>query len=96
MSYGSECHVTKVTGNTIYYETYRKKDPWIVNGRIEEYNDLTYYYKLTLSSGTLKFDYYNYSCITYDANMRFIKEERDNSRFCVADNYHLTLFNDDW
>lgn len=96
VSYGRECHVTKVSGNNIYYETYLNKDPQKNNGRITEYWDITYYYKLTLTNGTLKFDLYNFKCITYDSGMRFVKEENENSWINKTPGQHLTLFNDDW
>lgn len=94
--YDLDCHVTKVSGNTIYYESYIKKDPEKINGNISGYRDVTYYYKLTLSKGTLKYDHYNYSSIYYDSNMRIIEEEKDRSMFCNGDDCHLSLFNDDW
>lgn len=96
VSYGWECHVTKVSGNTIFYETQLNKDPQENNGRITEYLNLTYYYKLTITNGTLKFDLYNFKCITYDSGMRFVKEENDNSWINKTPGSHLTLFNDDW
>lgn len=72
-----------------------KKKPFSSNGQIEEYNDLTYYSKLTLNNGTLHYSYYKYHSIDYDRNMNY-KGEEDYNASLLGVGTELDLFNDDW
>ncbi len=97
-SYHRPFTIKRVSGNTMWLESYIKKNPFTVdygNGPfIKSYSDNTYYYKLTLNSGILHYSYYKVHTIDYDRNMNYEGEETMNvSDMRGAD---LNLFNDDW
>lgn len=92
--YHSAYTVTRVTDNTIWLESYKKKEPFKVNGQIDSYSDVTQYTKLTLNNGVLHYSYYKYHSADYDRNMNYITEETINCSDWKGNN--LDLFNDDW
>ena len=86
-----------MSGNTMWLESYIKKEPFRVNGVIDEYSDITYYYKLTLNNGTLHYSFYKYHSVDYDRNMRYKGEsDYDASVLFRSIGSELDLFNDDW
>lgn len=85
--------VTRMEGNSMWLESYEKKRPFYVNGRIDEYSDLTQYYLLTLNNGTLHYSHYRTHSIDYDKSMRYKGEENYE---IVTRKDDLDLFNDDW
>ena len=90
--------IKRKVGNTMWLESYVKKDPFTVdygNGPfIESYSDNTYYYKLTLNNGVLHYSYYKVYSIEYDRNMNYKGEETLNASDLRGSN--LDLFCDDW
>lgn len=88
--------IKRISGNTMWLESYLKKDPFRVNGVIDEYSDITYYYKLTLKDGTLHYSFYKYHSVDYDRNMRYKGEEDYNASVYSPRGSELDLFNDDW
>jgi len=97
-SYHLPFTIKRMAGNTMWLESYVKKDPFTVDyGKgpfIESYSDNTYYYKLTLNNGTLHYSYYKVHSIDYDKNMNYKGEETMNTSDFRGSN--LDLFNDDW
>lgn len=87
--------ITQIAGNCMWLEQYVKKEPFRSNGQIEEYSDLTYYYKLTLNNGTLHYSFYKYHSINYDRDMNY-KGEEDYNASLFGRGTELDLFNDDW
>lgn len=98
-SYHRPFTIKRIAGNTMWLESYVKKDPFTVdygNGPfIKSYSDITYYYKLTLNNGTLHYSFYKYHSIDYDRNMNYIGEEDYNASL-FGRGTELDLFNDDW
>lgn len=93
-NYHSTYTVTHVNNNTIWLESYKKKDPFTVNGHIDSYSDVTLYTKLSLNNGILHYSYYKVYSVEYDRNMRYKGEETmDVSNW---KGHSLDLFNDDW
>lgn len=97
-SYHRPFTIKRMAGNTIWLESYVKKDPFTVdygNGPfIESYSDNTYYYKLTLKDGVLHYSYYKVYSKDYDRNMNYKGEDTMNVSDMRGSN--LDLFNDDW
>lgn len=93
-SYRRPFTIKRMAGNTMWLESYVKKDPFRVNGVIDEYSDITYYFKLTLKDGILHYSYYKFHSVDYDRNMNYKGEGTTN----VSDwtGHDLDLFNDDW
>lgn len=93
-SYRRPFTVKRMTGNTMWLESHVKKEPFRVNGVIDEYSDITYYFKLTLKDGILHYNHYKFHSVDYDRNMNYKGEETTN----VSDwrGNELDLFNDDW
>lgn len=93
-SYHSPYTVKRVEGNTMWLESYKKKDPFKVNGQIDSYSDVTHYTMLTIENGILHYSYYKFHSIKYDKYMRYKGEDStDCSTWVGCD---LNLFNDDW
>ena len=88
--------IKRIEGNTMWLESYVKKDPFRVNGVIDVYSDITYYYKLSLNNGTLHYSFYKYHSVDYDRNMRYKGEEEYNASVYCPRGSELDLFNDDW
>lgn len=97
-SYHRPYTVKRMAGNTMWLESYVKKDPFTVdygNGPfIESYSDNTYYYKLTLNNGIMHYSHYKIYSVEYDRNMNYKSEETMN----VSDHRgnDLELYTDDW
>lgn len=83
----------RIVGNTMYLESYIKNEPFRVNGEIDEYSDLTYYYTLTLDNNVIHYNYYKCHSVNYDTKMRYIGEE---DIFPSSRGDKLNLFNDNW
>lgn len=86
--------VTQVTDNTIWIESYKKKEPFKVNGQIDSYSDITQYTKLTLNNGSLHYSYYKVYSVDYDINMNYQGE--DTMDVSNWKGHSLDLFNDNW
>lgn len=97
-SYHRPLTIKRIAGDTMWLESYIKKDPFTVdygNGPfIKSYSDNTYYYKLTLNNGTLHYSYYKVYSVEYDKNMNYKGEETLNASDWRG--HDLDLFNDDW
>ena len=93
VSYRLPLTVTSVDGNTMYLESFVSKDPFRVNGEIDEYSDITYYFKLTLDNGVIHYHYYRCHSVDYDRNLRY-KGQEDIPTF--YNDSKLDLFNDNW
>ena len=86
--------ITEIEGNKMWINAFQSKEPFRVNGEIEEYEDITWYFRLTLENGGLHYAFYRIKCVSYDRNMRYI-DTKDWD--CSTDNNHdLMLYNDNW
>lgn len=95
-SYHRPYTVTSINGNTMWLKSSVTKLPFRVNGQIDSYSDVTYYYKLTLTNGVLRYTYLRYHSVDYDKNMRFTGEEDYDASIYSPRDYDLNLFSDDW
>ena len=93
-SYHRPYTVKRVEGNTMWLESYLKKDPFTVNKQIDSYSDVTYFFKLTLNSNILHYSFYKFHSIEYDRYMRYKGEDTTDCSTMVG--CDLNLFNDDW
>jgi len=95
--YHSPLIVKRFEGNTMWLESYVKKDPFTVNNGngwiIDSYSDITYYIKLTINNGVLHYSFYQMYTVKYDRNMNY-KGEKDIKPSSRSS--ELDLFNDDW
>jgi hypothetical protein len=97
-SYHRPLTVKRIEGNTMWLESYVKKNPFTVkNGNswiIDSYSDITAYKKMTINNGVLHYSYYKMYSVKYDRNMNYKGETTTN----VSDwpGNDLDLFNDDW
>ncbi len=90
VSYHDAYTVTKMEDNKIWMQSFRSKWPFRVDGYIDSYRDITYYYTLELRNGVLHYSFLYYHYVEYDPNMRYKEEGNVN----VGD--ELDLFNDNW
>lgn len=99
-SYHKPFTIKRISGNTMWLESYVKKLPFTVDyGKgpfVESYSDNTYYYKLTLNNGILHYSFYKYHSVDYDKNMRYKGEEDYDASVYSPRGSELDLFNDDW
>jgi hypothetical protein len=97
-SYHRPFTVTRMERNTMWLESYVKKDPFTVdygNGPfVESYHDFTYFFKLTLNNGILHYSYYKNHRVEYDMKLNYKEEETANVSNMLGNN--LDLFNDGW
>lgn len=95
-SYHKPYTIISIDENTMRLKSSVSKLPFRVNGQIDSYSDVTYYYKLTLNNGILHYTFVSYHSVDYDRNMRYTGEEDyDASKYSPRD-YDLNLFSDDW
>ena len=95
-SYHRPYTITSIEGNTMRLISSVTKSPFRVNGQIDSYSDITYYYKLTLTNGVLHYTFISYHSIDYDKNMRYTGEEDYDASIYSHRDYDLNFFNDDW
>ncbi len=97
-SYHRALNITRMTENSMWLESYVKKDPFTVDYGdgpfIKSYSDNTAYFKLTLNNGILHYSYYKVCSKEYDQNMKYKGEETYNTSDMPG--HSLDLFNDDW
>lgn len=94
VDYGLSLTVTSVDDNTMYLESFASKIPFRVNGEIDEYSDITYYYKLILEDEVIHYHYYRCHSVDYDKKLRY-KGQEDIPTSYYKDS-KLDLFNDNW
>lgn len=92
--YHSQYAVTQVDNNTIWLQASTSKKPFRNNGEIDEYCDITWYYKLTLENGGLHYVFYHTHSVNYDRNMRY--RDTDDWDCSTYENHDLMLYNDNW
>lgn len=92
--------VTGIEGNTMLIREFVKQKPlYIVDANeervIDEYNDITYYYKLTLRNGVLHSLYYGVEWVCYDKEMNYKKTK---PFFQVSPHFQVerVFYNDEW
>ena len=95
VNYGLPMIVYSLEGNTMELRSYIEKDSFIVNGEVDEYSDITYYYRLTNVDGVLYYHYYKYYSVNYDKHMRY-KDENDCYIPSTSPSSKLRFFNDNW
>lgn len=86
--------VTRIEDAKMWLQASEQKRPWISDGEIEEYCDITWYYTLTLEDGALHYVHYRTHSVNYDKRMRYKDEDSwDTSNWTGCD---LILYNDNW
>lgn len=93
-NYHYPLEVKRIEGNTMWLESFVSKKPFTVNGKIDEYSDITYYYKLTLNNGVLHYLYYKCHSVDYDRRMNYRGQNEWDVSTRTGNN--LQMFNDDW
>lgn len=93
VSYHRSYIVTSIEGNTMHLRSFVKKEPFYVNGKIDEYSDITYYYQMTLKNGVLHYSYYRFDSENYDKNMNYKGKESFSNDLPGKE---LDCYNDDW
>lgn len=95
VSYGLPMTVYSLEGNTMELRSYLEKEPFKVNGEVDEYSDITYYYNLTNVDGVLYYHFYKYYSVNYNRYMRY-KDENDYYVPSTNPSSKLRFFNDNW
>jgi hypothetical protein len=90
-NYHTRYTITKIDNNTMWLQQYLSKQPFYVNGEIDEYSDITKYSKLTIENGGLHYVFYSIHSVNYDRNMRY----RSTDDFDYSNEDHM-LYNDNW
>lgn len=87
--------VTRIESNTMWLQASESQRPFVSNGEIDTYSDVTWYYTLTLENGALHYVHYRTHSVRYDRYMRYKNEEEwDPSTW--KDGHNLMLYNDNW
>jgi hypothetical protein len=92
--YHSQYSITKVEDNNMWLQSFTSKEPFRSNGKIDEYCDITRYYKLTLENGGLHYVFYHLRSVNYDSNMRY--RDTDNYDYSTWKNHDIMMYNDNW
>lgn len=95
VSYGLPMTIYSLEDNTMELRSYLEKEPFYVNGEVDEYKDITYYYRLTNVDGVLYFHFYKYYSVNYNRYMRYT-DEKDHYVPSTNSSSNLRLFNDNW
>lgn len=92
VSYYPRFTITNIEGDVMWLVASESKRPFISNGEVDEYSDLTWYYRLTFKDGALHFIHYKTHSINYDRKMRY-KDEDD---IATRNGHSFVLYNDNW
>lgn len=95
VSYGLPMTIYSLEDNTMELRSYREKEPFMVNGEVDEYKDITNYYSLTNFDGVLYYHLYKYHVVIYNKYMRY-EDEKDYYVPSTNSSSNLRLFNDNW
>lgn len=95
INYHPRFTITKIEDNVMWLEASESKRPYISNGEVDEYSDLTWYYRLTLEYGALHYVHYKTHSINYDRNMIY-KNEDIYDNIATLEGNNFLLYNDNW